>query len=101
MRTRAKIRKMYAHAREDQADALADEMLDIADDSSLDPNDRRVRIDTRKWVASKMKPRVYGDKVQTEMTGRLTLEELVLGSMARRDARATGENAIISEERRV
>ena len=39
--------KLVAAARRagaDQADALADEMLDIADDSSLDPNDRRIRI---------------------------------------------------------
>jgi hypothetical protein len=71
---------LYAHAREDQAEALADEMLDIADDSTLDPNDRRIRIDARKWIASKLKPRTYGDRVQTEVGGQLTLEQLVLGS---------------------
>jgi hypothetical protein len=71
---------LYTRAREDQADALADEMLDIADDASLDPNDKRVRIDTRKWIASKLKPRVYGDKVQSEVSGGLTLEQLVVGS---------------------
>lgn len=52
----------YAHAREAQADTLVDEMLDIADNKSLDPKDRRVRIDTRKWLAGKMKPKKYGDK---------------------------------------
>jgi hypothetical protein len=67
-------------AREDQADTLADEILDIADDSSLDPSDRRVKIDARKWIASKLKPKTYGDKVQAELSGQLTLEQLVLGS---------------------
>jgi hypothetical protein len=80
--------EMYAHAREDQADALADEMLDIADDSTLDPNDRRVRIDARKWIASKLKPRTYGDRIQTEVQGGLTLESLVLGSFRKPDEQA-------------
>lgn len=54
----------YARAREAQADSLADEMLDIADDKSLDPNDRRVRLDTRKWLASKLRPKKYGEKLE-------------------------------------
>lgn len=55
--------RQYAHAREAQADTLVDQMLDIADDKTLDPKDRRVRIDTRKWLAGKMKPKKYGDKL--------------------------------------
>lgn len=53
----------YMRAREAQADALVDDMVDIADDKSLDPNDRRIRIDTRKWLAGKMRPKKYSDKV--------------------------------------
>jgi len=30
---------------------------------------KRVQIDTRKWMLSKMLPKVYGDKVTTEHTG--------------------------------
>lgn len=52
----------YVRAREAQADALVDDMVDIADDKSLDPQDRRVRIDTRKWLAGKMRPKKYSDK---------------------------------------
>ena len=52
----------YASAREAQADALVDDMIDIADDKTLDPNDRRVRIDTRKWLAGKMRPKKYSEK---------------------------------------
>lgn len=59
----------YARAREAQADAFVDEMIGIADDANLDPQDRRVRIDTRKWLAGKLRPKVYGDKVQHEGPG--------------------------------
>jgi len=38
--------------------------LKIADDPRLEPNDRRVRLDTRKWSMSKLNPARYGDKVQ-------------------------------------
>ena len=73
----------YARAKEAQADTLADELLDIADDGQNDWMKRelesgsiveipdhehiqrsRVRVDTRKWLMSKMAPRRYGDRVE-------------------------------------
>lgn len=76
------FREQYAQAREAQADTLADELLDIADDGTNDWMERldadeqgigwrengeaigrsKIRIDTRKWIASKLKPKKYGDK---------------------------------------
>ena len=71
------FREQYALARESQGDTYADEIVDIADDKSNDtikdeqgqerPNTEwitrsRLRVDARKWVASKLKPKVYGDK---------------------------------------
>lgn len=53
----------YARAMEARADSHADDIIDIADDPTLDPNDKRVRIDARKWTASKLKAKVYGDKL--------------------------------------
>lgn len=58
----------YARAKEEQADSLEDDILAIAD-LPLDPADKRVRIDARKWIACKLKPRKYGDKVTQEVTG--------------------------------
>jgi len=55
-------RTMYAQAREAQADYLADELVTIAD-SDDDPAKVRNRVDARKWVAAKLRPRVYGDKL--------------------------------------
>jgi hypothetical protein len=57
------FREIYAHARELQAMRWAEEVLTIADKTTLDPQDRRIRVDTRKWLLSKILPRVYGDKL--------------------------------------
>ena len=94
IRTRGEFRNQYARAKEESADALTDEMLDIADDTAndyiktdeegirLNPENiqrSRVRIDTRKWLASKLKPKKYGDKqfIETkDMTEDVSDEEL-------------------------
>lgn len=56
------FQQQYARAREDQADHYADEIIEIAD-SEAPADDRRVKIDARKWIASKLKAKAYGDKV--------------------------------------
>jgi hypothetical protein len=57
------FREIYAHARELQAMRWAEEVLTIADNMTLDPQDRRIRVDTRKCLLSKVLPKVYGDKL--------------------------------------
>ena len=69
----AEFRDQYARARAAQADSMVDDMLDIADekvDHSEQVQRNRLRIDTRKWLASKMKPKKYGDKVDLEIGGK-------------------------------
>jgi hypothetical protein len=67
----------YARAREDQAATLFDQCLTIADSQEddiaiVDGKETvnhdviaraKLRIDTRKWMASKLAPKVYGDKL--------------------------------------
>lgn len=65
------VRVQYARAREEQAHFYADEIIEIADKTDLHPDDKRVRNDARKWFASKVAPKVYGDKVTTEHTGQI------------------------------
>lgn len=75
--------KQYARAKMKQAELLAQQCLDIADDTSndsmIDKDGQevcnkeyiarsRLRIDTRKWLASKLLPRQYGDRQHTEVT---------------------------------
>ena len=59
-----------AQAREIGCDARIDENQEIADAAtSEDWQVARLRIWERQWAAGKMKPKMYGDKVQTEVTG--------------------------------
>lgn len=83
------FRDQYARAREEQAESMADEIVSIADEEctmvkhgdgkedkevevvfdSTAVARNRLRIDARKWVAAKLKPKKYGDKVTQEHTG--------------------------------
>lgn len=80
----ADLREQYARAREAQADTLAEEILQIADDGSNDTytddegrthvdydhiSRSKLRVDARKWLASKMAPKKYGDRITNEHTG--------------------------------
>jgi hypothetical protein len=67
LRENALFRDCYARAREDQAEVYADSIAAIADGEG-DPNDKRVRIDARKWLASKLAPKKYGDRVLHDAT---------------------------------
>lgn len=77
------FRDQYARAKTVQADVMAEEILDIADDGTNDYKSRmsadgstdevidhdhiarsRLRVDARKWLMSKMAPKKYGDKLQ-------------------------------------
>lgn len=57
------FRELYARARAAQLARWADDLVEIADDPSGDPNRDRLRIDTRKWLLARMLPRLYGDRV--------------------------------------
>lgn len=62
-RTNEEFASQYDAARKEGAYALVDDMTSISDDETLDPNDKRIRVDTRKWIASKVLPKLYGDKL--------------------------------------
>lgn len=70
---RAEFCDQYARARETQADLHAETMLEIADEEAEDATAvarNRLRVDTRKWLASKLAPKKYGDKITAEHTGK-------------------------------
>lgn len=71
------FRERYARAREAQADALFDDILDIADTPDEDPRRLKLRIDARIWAASKLKPKVYGDKIETTHQAGESIKEIV------------------------
>ena len=86
LREKEEFRHQYEIAKEESADGLVEEMLEIADESSNDYMDKqlangetvrvldtehvqrsRLRIDVRKWSASKLKPKKYGEKQHVEL----------------------------------
>lgn len=59
----------YARAKDAKADAIFDEVLTIADQSTPETVAvDRLRIDARKWMAGKLRPKVYGDKQEIDHT---------------------------------
>lgn len=78
---KAEFLQLYTRAREIQAEYLADEILQISDDATNDfmtiqkgdksyevenkewTSRSKLRVEARKWVASKLKPKKFGDKL--------------------------------------
>lgn len=73
--------EQYAQAKRCQIELLVDEILEISDDASQDQymnelgtlianppaiHRARLKVDTRKWLASKLVPKVYGNKIDIE-----------------------------------
>lgn len=46
---------------------MLEEIFEIADNPEIDVQDKRVRIDTRKWAMGKLKPKKYGEKQTVEV----------------------------------
>jgi transposase-like protein len=75
--------ELYARARSTVVDHWAEEVLTVSDETPSTFTDAngsvridgaavqhaRLRVDSRKWLLSKLRPKVYGDKVTTEVTG--------------------------------
>lgn len=99
LRTNPEFLHQYERAKNEAADSFVDDMTDIADDgrndwmTNNDPENAgykangehvqrtRLRLDARKWIASKLKPKKYGDKIEHEHSVKLTLEQLVTSSL--------------------
>jgi hypothetical protein len=63
------LRTQYARAREALGDEYFDEIREVAFNDGDDPNNKRVKVDALKWMASKLAPKRYGDKLETTLQG--------------------------------
>lgn len=89
LREKEDFTKQYARATEERTEAMAEDILDISDDGTNDwmtittkggfeqevPNNEvlqrsKLRVDTRKWLMAKMKPKKYGEKVDVTSDGK-------------------------------
>jgi transposase-like protein len=72
------FRSQYARAREEGMDALGDEIVELAELADNDNyNPRRLEIDTKKWVMSKIARKTFGDKSEVEHSGQVDLVRTV------------------------
>lgn len=107
MRERPDFQQRYAHAHEDRADSLADEMCDIADEVAASGGSieavqaARLRIDTRKWIAAKLRPGRWGEvqapKAQTAVTFKIGLPLMDRGGGITIDATPSAVEALPNE----
>lgn len=90
IREDATFREQYARAKEEAAEAIAEDMFDIADDGRNDYMDivvggqtrtvvdnealgrSKLRVDTRKWYLSKIMPKKYGDHLKIDSDSTVT-----------------------------
>ena len=78
LRNNPEFRTMYEKAVESRADRLAEEIIELADEempaglegpmASAWVQQKRMQVDARKWVASKLKPKTYGDRIDVAVT---------------------------------
>ena len=85
----------YARARQMQCEAIADEILEISDDGKRDTVTRtdrdgneyvhvnhdhiarsRLRVESRKWLLSKIAPKKFGDKLDLDVGGSLEIKRI-------------------------
>lgn len=73
------LAEQYASARDIQMDYFADDINQIADDVLADGDHiqkAKLRIDTRKWTAAKLKPQKYGDNLKVQHSGGISIVRL-------------------------
>lgn len=97
------FRQRYARSKDLQAELMADEIKSIADENPVcevptksgdvfTSTDRggvernRLRVDSRKWIASKLLPKRYGDKLAVEHDVSNELADKMIEAQKRLDA---------------
>lgn len=92
----------YTYALSARAHLLADQTLEIADEvvGKDDAQRQRLRVDTRKWAAGTMLPKVYGLKVGVGGADDLPPVRMINATMTPAEAYAlmTGSNAVLPKE---
>ena len=63
--------RRYTAAKQESADAMIEDILAISDqdDDEESTNRSRLRVDTRKWIAAKLRPEKYSEKLDLTPSG--------------------------------
>lgn len=91
LRVHSTFLEQYEIAKAECADMYAEEIIEISDDSQndyieedkdgkrLNPENiqrARLKVDARKWVAAKLKPKKYGDRIQQDVNARVVATDM-------------------------
>lgn len=103
LRENKQFSEQYEIAKQESADAMAEELLYISDtpvmgeiktikangDIEIKQDEmlghRRLQVDSRKWLMSKMKPKKYGDKIDVTSGGEKIAPVPILGGITNKD----------------
>ncbi len=104
LREHKEFSEQYEKAKQESTDAMAEDILDIADNGTNDWMERenkdgstyevvnndviqrsRLRVDTRKWLMAKMKPKKYGDKLDVTSGGEKIVPIPILGGITNKN----------------
>ena len=67
--------EQYARAKDMAADAMAEDMLYIADTTSATRDEvakAKLRVEARQWIAARLRPKKYGDRLNVDETAEVT-----------------------------
>jgi hypothetical protein len=99
LRDKPDFSNSYARAHEEYADAVFEELLEIADDSANDYMERetrkgityvlkaeavsrsKLRVDTRKWMLARLAPKKYGDKPDANQGSEVVIKVTIGGDV--------------------
>lgn len=112
LREHKEFQDQYARAKEESADAMAEDTIDIADDGTNDYmtitkgnksyevvngeaiQRSRLRVETRKWLMAKMKPKKYGDKLDVTSDGKVLPQPIYGGISLKTDSNNTPDDIL-------
>lgn len=78
----SRLRSNYAAAMEVRADLLADEIVEISD-SDTDPQRARNRIGARTWLAAKLKPKTYSERIDLNVNQSISINDALTDARSR------------------
>lgn len=94
----------YARAHEDRADSLADEIVEIADESQFGTLEQiqaaRLRVDARKWIAAKLRPSKWGEQQAVEQKSGITFNIGIARALPHSVGHTIDGNSLIVQEDR-
>lgn len=82
------LREQFDRAKAEQLEDVMDQLLALCDDLPDNPDPgqvakRKLQVNTRQWVASKLLPKKYGERVQQDVTVSVDHESVLLKAIER------------------